>query len=158
MTSVLRASVIDIGHSFLLRACYQATVTILDRYSRLIVGGAAGPGCRPARSRHITAREHNARVPARYRKVPAGSRWKALSLTKISRFWSPAPVRHCCQLATSALLGVKIEDAARPQLAFGCFGERDQVALREDRHRSLDDRSIAPAQQHRLPARKTRGV
>jgi hypothetical protein len=58
----------------------------------------------------------------------------------------------------SARLGIQVEDAARAQLAFGGFSERDQVALREDCHRSLDDWSIAPAQQHGLPARKTRGV
>jgi hypothetical protein len=55
-------------------------------------------------------------------------------------------------------LPARIEHAARMKLALGELGERNQRPMGRDRDPAFEDRRIAPAQQHRLPAREARGV
>src|SRR6516164_6068230 len=136
MTSALRPAVIDIGLSL------SFGVTLGGRAgmpsSAVTTSSVRGP--RP-RTRGNIAKCRP--TPAEIATVAGGA---------------AAAVRGFVRAHPSPSAARLIEDAPRAQFALLDLRQRDQRAVGGDRHPTPDDGRIAPAQQHRLPAREPPGV
>src|SRR5262245_30116835 len=97
----------------------------------------AVPGCRPARSVKRLARAIGPREHRQYNDYSGRSQGKLWQRRESPR---------------------QVEYPPRPQLSLLHVGERDQRALGRNRDASFDDRSVPPAQQHRLATRKPASV